>query len=324
MSTIWPQPCFAPGPRKNRAGGRATRGNEWATTVSQYLRTIVPVSPHCSPCSARYSPNGRSIALTYLDPAHAYAAVTIRGAVGCHALGKLAVYEVAAGTIKTIAEPPGGIWVGPISWSPDGNEILVTRATFRRRTAISKRRPAIPAAIHRSAFGQSAATESTNGLSRPGGVPTGGEVCARAGFGADDDRKAHGWPSSRERTSRHGWPWPGWDSAARRHRASSAKCHGGISSGATRSGRLSQIFSISSNRSPTLSRSIPKASILTGMETFPSNFAGQGCAARLVTRADGRRLRLRNYFTTASALLASPAGWPVPGGLTPKARRDKV
>src|SRR5438552_5536177 len=70
--------------------------------------------------------------------------------------------------------------------------------------------------------------------------------------------------SSGPTTSRHGLPTPGRASASARRLASFVSCPGASSSGATCSGKLFQICSISSSRSPTLSRSMPKASTLTG------------------------------------------------------------
>src|SRR5262245_24758409 len=69
------------------------------------------------------------------------------------------------------------------------------------------------------------------------------------GFGSKNRWQAHEPPSSGPTTSRQGLPWPGRASACARRLASSATCQAGTSSGATWSGKLSQICSISSRRS---------------------------------------------------------------------------
>ena len=74
---------------------------------------------------------------------------------------------------------------------------------------------------------------------------------------------------NRAKPSRHGLPSLGEASASARRLASSAKCHSGNSSGLMCSGRLSQICSINSSRSRTLSRSIPNTSRLTVMAVSP-------------------------------------------------------
>ena len=45
-----------PKPAPEPSWGQGDRGNQWATTAGQYFKTIVPVSPHFSPCSGALCP----------------------------------------------------------------------------------------------------------------------------------------------------------------------------------------------------------------------------------------------------------------------------
>ena len=91
----------------------------------------------------------------------------------------------------------------------------------------------------------------------------------RFGTRPEDHRQAHGHPLSESRTSRHGRPSPGLVSASARRWANSTKCHSGTSCGSTDSGRLSQIWSIKSSLSRTVSFSIPSDSKVAGMSRPP-------------------------------------------------------
>src|SRR5208283_148899 len=100
-----------------------------------------------------------------------------------------------------------------------------------------------------------------------------------------DQGQTHDPFPNRDRASRHGLPTLGEASASARRLASSARCHSGTSSGFTFSGKLSQICSIRSSRSRTLSRSIPNASMVTGMaltplETITASISGSADAGK--------------------------------------------
>jgi|GEM_PF-2308873 len=77
----------------------------------------------------------------------------------------------------------------------------------------------------------------------------------RFGFESQDELKVHDCDFKVARASRHGSTASGFVAAFANRRSSSARCHCGTSFAETCFGRLSQICSIKSRRSPTLSRS---------------------------------------------------------------------
>ena len=86
----------------------------------EFLKRLLPRSATMNPDNARYSPDGKCVAITYNDPAQVLAPNELRY------LGKLAVLEVATRHMKTIADYRDGLR-GPICWSPDGKEVLFSR-----------------------------------------------------------------------------------------------------------------------------------------------------------------------------------------------------
>jgi Tol biopolymer transport system component len=113
--------------RKKPVSGILGRGDKEPTMGARYLKPLVFGTATFAPQSARYSPDGKQIAFVYVDPTRPGEIVRVRDIVRWHCWGKLAICDIATGTIRTIADPPGGIWTGPICWSPDGQEILITR-----------------------------------------------------------------------------------------------------------------------------------------------------------------------------------------------------
>ncbi len=109
---------------KSGLGGRV-RGNRWAAGGAvRYLRPLLRGVSERDPEGARYSPSGKYLAVEYSDHAKLFLPTKHRGAR--QFLGKLAVFEIATGGIKTIADYPDGLR-GPICWSPDSKEILFSR-----------------------------------------------------------------------------------------------------------------------------------------------------------------------------------------------------
>lgn len=103
------------------------RGDKWAATLDRFLKTIVLGTPSLAPQRACYSPDGKHIAIVYLNSAKPGLAVEAPSIFKWHSHGKLAIYDVMSGAIRTIADPSEGIFPGPICWSPDGKEILLSR-----------------------------------------------------------------------------------------------------------------------------------------------------------------------------------------------------
>jgi hypothetical protein len=77
---------------------------------------------------ARYSPNGKFIAVEFADRDKMYAPNDneFERSNGMRYLGKLAVLDVATGRFSTIMDDSDGLR-GPICWSPDGEEVLFSR-----------------------------------------------------------------------------------------------------------------------------------------------------------------------------------------------------
>jgi hypothetical protein len=81
--------------------------------------------------AGRYSPRGEAIAILFTDPKNQYAPNEcgddeLSKASMQRFLGKLAVIDSDGKNVRTVADFPDGMR-GPISWSPDGMSVLVSR-----------------------------------------------------------------------------------------------------------------------------------------------------------------------------------------------------
>jgi hypothetical protein len=118
--------------RMRGADASSLRGSIWAAnSAGSYLKPLVAGTKQMDFDDARYSPNGKSIALVFADPEKMYALNEVADDESGRSnmmrfLGKLAVMEIATGEMKTIVNDSEGLR-GPICWSPDGNEILFSR-----------------------------------------------------------------------------------------------------------------------------------------------------------------------------------------------------
>jgi hypothetical protein len=97
----------------------------------RFLKLLLGGTRHRDLSMARYSPDGKSIAVEFADRDKMYAPNElgdneVERSNGMRYLGKLAVFEIARGRFTTIIDDSGGLR-GPICWSPDGNEILFSR-----------------------------------------------------------------------------------------------------------------------------------------------------------------------------------------------------
>jgi len=97
----------------------------WSPTrAARFLKRLLPGSGAIDPGDARYSPDGKSVAIEYVDPAKRY---TRDESIKDHrSLGRIGIMDIATGQMKTITDYPDGLR-GPICWSPDANEVLFSR-----------------------------------------------------------------------------------------------------------------------------------------------------------------------------------------------------
>jgi len=117
---------------RSRGNNGPLRGSAWsATTAPQFLKTLIEGTRHRDPNNARYSPDGRFLAIEFTDQDKMYAPNELgenefeRNNMMRY-LGKLAVFEIATGRFTAIVDDADGLR-GPVTWSPDGNEILFSR-----------------------------------------------------------------------------------------------------------------------------------------------------------------------------------------------------
>jgi len=111
--------------------GPSLRSNEWpATAAPGFLKRLLPRSAKIDPNEARYSPDGKELAIDYVEPAKRYAPNECAEGLGrlnmMRCLGRIGILAIATGQTKTITDYPDGLR-GPICWSPDGNEVLFSR-----------------------------------------------------------------------------------------------------------------------------------------------------------------------------------------------------
>ena len=118
--------------KKDKGVDLAIRGSEWAaTSASRFLSKVVHDSDQMDVCDARYSPDGKSLAVVLADPKNMYApnecADNESGRMSMmRFLGKVAIIDIATGKSQIIADFNDGI-CGPICWSPNGKEVLFSR-----------------------------------------------------------------------------------------------------------------------------------------------------------------------------------------------------
>ena len=118
---------------RRRAGFESVaRGNEWtAKSASDYLQKVCCQLGGLSVNDARYSPDGKAIAVLAEDPKKLFAPNEVaddelsRGSMQ-RLLGKLFVVNRAIGKARKIADYADGMR-GPICWTPDGSAILFSR-----------------------------------------------------------------------------------------------------------------------------------------------------------------------------------------------------
>jgi Tol biopolymer transport system component len=118
---------------RRRAGFESVaRGHEWtAKSASDFLQKVNCELDGLTVECARYSPDGKQLAILAADPKKLFAPNELgdddlsRGRM-LRLLGKLLVVDRASGKVNRIAEYPDGIR-GPICWSSDGATILFSR-----------------------------------------------------------------------------------------------------------------------------------------------------------------------------------------------------
>jgi hypothetical protein len=103
------------------------------------LRTILPAKRGLAPSAARYSPDGKTIAMLgstlipeseeLIDPSRFAASFELR------------LLELSTGASRVILREPD-LFGGPISWSPDGRQILCARYDRREQAVSPDREPA--------------------------------------------------------------------------------------------------------------------------------------------------------------------------------------
>jgi Tol biopolymer transport system component len=102
------------------------RGNPSVARKSRlFLKKLVPGSGTVRPMGARYSPDGRHVAVEYGDPSQTLWQA-VPGSNARKTLGKLGVVDLASGELRSIVDDSEGLR-GPICWSPDSKEILFAR-----------------------------------------------------------------------------------------------------------------------------------------------------------------------------------------------------